>query len=90
MLTPCLSAETALGLGLAGALSAADAASTAAHGTVYTISPVVAVLIAFVIAFNGSLNSWWTKIVIGVLVLIFVCLQRIRIPTRAATGSARE
>jgi len=27
------------------------------------------------ISFDGTLNSWWTKIVIGVLVLAFICLQ---------------
>ncbi len=60
----------------------------------YVIGTLVGVmlmgLVQTYIAFNGSLNSWWTKIVIGVLVLIFVCLQRIRIPTKAATGFARE
>lgn len=28
------------------------------------------------ISFQGNLNSWWTKIVIGALVLIFIVLQR--------------
>jgi ribose/xylose/arabinose/galactoside ABC-type transport system permease subunit len=28
------------------------------------------------ISFDGSLNSWWTKIVIGLLVLAFIVLQR--------------
>jgi ribose/xylose/arabinose/galactoside ABC-type transport system permease subunit len=28
------------------------------------------------ISFDGTLNSWWTKIVIGLLVLVFICLQR--------------
>ena len=28
------------------------------------------------ISFDGSLNSWWTKIVIGFLVLVFICLQQ--------------
>lgn len=28
------------------------------------------------ISFDGSLNSWWTRIVIGILVLLFVCLQQ--------------
>ena len=27
--------------------------------------------------FNGTLNSWWTKIVIGVLLLIFIVLQKL-------------
>lgn len=41
-------------------------------------------LVQTYIAFNGSLNSWWTKIVVGVLILIFVCLQRINMPTNPA------
>jgi len=34
-------------------------------------------LIQTIITFEGTLSSWWTKIVIGVLLLIFVILQRI-------------
>ncbi|MEQ9507265.1 MAG: galactofuranose ABC transporter, permease protein YjfF [Hyphomonas sp.] len=34
-------------------------------------------LVQTYIAFNGSLNSWWTKIVVGILVLVFVCFQRL-------------
>lgn len=30
-----------------------------------------------IITFEGTLSSWWTKIVIGVLLLIFVVLQRV-------------
>jgi simple sugar transport system permease protein len=33
-------------------------------------------LIQTIITFEGTLSSWWTKIVIGVLVLAFVALQR--------------
>jgi len=33
-------------------------------------------LIQTIITFEGTLSSWWTKIVIGVLLLIFVVLQR--------------
>jgi galactofuranose transport system permease protein len=29
------------------------------------------------INFNGGLNSWWTKIAIGILLLVFIILQRI-------------
>jgi ribose/xylose/arabinose/galactoside ABC-type transport system permease subunit len=29
------------------------------------------------ISFDGTLNSWWTKITIGVLVLVFVVIQRL-------------
>lgn len=34
-------------------------------------------LIQTIITFEGTLSSWWTKIVIGVLLLIFVLLQRV-------------
>ena len=34
-------------------------------------------LIQTYINFDGSLSSWWTKIVIGVLVFVFILLQRI-------------
>ncbi|PRB70484.1 galactofuranose ABC transporter, permease protein YjfF [Arthrobacter sp. MYb213] len=34
-------------------------------------------LIQTIITFEGTLSSWWTKIVIGVLLLVFVVLQRI-------------
>jgi simple sugar transport system permease protein len=27
--------------------------------------------------FQGSLSSWWTKIVIGMLLLVFCLLQRV-------------
>jgi len=29
------------------------------------------------INFNGGLNSWWTKIVIGILLLVFILLQKL-------------
>jgi simple sugar transport system permease protein len=29
------------------------------------------------IAFDGTLSSWWTKITIGVLLLVFVLIQRL-------------
>jgi simple sugar transport system permease protein len=34
-------------------------------------------LVQTYISFNGQLNSWWTKIVIGALVLVFVTLQKL-------------
>ncbi len=34
-------------------------------------------LIQTIITFEGTLSSWWTRIVIGVLLLVFVVLQRI-------------
>jgi len=40
-------------------------------------------LIQTMITFNGTLNSWWTKIVIGGLLLVFIVLQKL-ISRRAA------
>lgn len=44
------------------------------HGTLLGV--LIMGLIQTWISFDGTLNSWWTKIVIGVLVLGFICLQR--------------
>jgi simple sugar transport system permease protein len=44
------------------------------HGTLLGV--LVMGLIQTWISFDGSLNSWWTRIVIGVLVLGFIVLQR--------------
>ncbi len=32
-------------------------------------------LIQSLIAFQGNLNTWWTRIAVGLLVLVFVLLQ---------------
>lgn len=49
-------------------------------GTGYVLGTLQGVLVMGLIqtwiSFEGSLNSWWTKIVIGALVLIFIVLQR--------------
>jgi len=44
------------------------------HGTLLGV--LIMGLIQTWISFDGSLNSWWTRIVIGLLVLIFIVLQR--------------
>lgn len=44
------------------------------HGTV--IGVLIMGLIQTWISFHGNLNSWWTKIVIGSLVLVFIAFQR--------------
>lgn len=49
-------------------------------GVGYTIGTVFGVLIQGmiqnIIMFDGTLNSWWTKIVVGLLTLVFILLQR--------------
>ncbi|HEY6795320.1 MAG TPA: galactofuranose ABC transporter, permease protein YjfF [Kineosporiaceae bacterium] len=44
-------------------------------GTVFGV--LVLGLIQTVINFEGTLSSWWTKIVIGILLLAFILLQRV-------------
>jgi ribose/xylose/arabinose/galactoside ABC-type transport system permease subunit len=44
------------------------------HGTLLGV--LMMGLIQTWISFHGGLNSWWTKIVIGILVLVFIGLQR--------------
>ncbi len=44
------------------------------HGTLLGV--LIMGLIQTWISFHGNLNSWWTKIVIGCLVLIFIALQK--------------
>jgi ribose/xylose/arabinose/galactoside ABC-type transport system permease subunit len=50
-------------------------------GTGYVIGTVFGVLIQGIIqniiAFNGSLNSWWTRIIVGLLTLAFIVMQRV-------------
>jgi simple sugar transport system permease protein len=50
-------------------------------GTGFVLGSAVGVLvlglIQTIITFEGTLSSWWTKIVIGVLLLVFVVLQRV-------------
>ena len=52
-----------------------------AGGTGYVFGSVFGVLtlgiIQSLIMFNGKINSWWTKITVGVLLLLFIGLQRL-------------
>jgi simple sugar transport system permease protein len=49
-------------------------------GTGYVFGSVFGVLtlgiIQSLIMFNGKINSWWTKIVVGIMLLVFIGLQR--------------
>jgi hypothetical protein len=36
--------------------------------------------------FNGRINSWWTKITVGILLLLFIGLQRFIV----AVGSKKK
>lgn len=50
-------------------------------GAGYVLGSVVGVLVLGIvqtfISYDGTLSSWWTKIVIGSLLLVFIILQRI-------------
>ena len=50
-------------------------------GTGYVLGSVLGVLvlglIQTVISFQGTLSSWWTRIVIGALLFVFIVLQRL-------------
>jgi simple sugar transport system permease protein len=49
-------------------------------GRGYVLGTLLGVLIAGLIqtyiTFHGALNSWWTKIMIGLLLLFFIALQK--------------
>jgi simple sugar transport system permease protein len=51
-----------------------------AGGTGYVFGSVFGVLtlaiIQSLIMFDGTINSWWTKITVGILLLVFIALQR--------------
>jgi len=60
-------------------------------GTGYVIGTVLGVLvlglIQTIITFQGDLSSWWTRIVVGILLFAFILLQRV-IGVRKPTGAA--
>lgn len=43
-------------------------------GTVFGV--LIQGIIQNIITFDGSLNSWWTRIVVGLLTLFFIVMQR--------------
>ena len=59
-------------------------------GVGYVIGTVLGVMlqgiIQTIISFQGTLSSWWTKIVIGILLLLFILLQRLL----SARGEVRD
>lgn len=44
-------------------------------------------VIQTIISFEGTLSSWWTRIVIGVLLLLFILLQKLLGERRLAERS---
>ncbi|MGX7828430.1 galactofuranose ABC transporter, permease protein YjfF [Actinokineospora sp. 24-640] len=61
-----------------------------AGGFGYVVGSVVGVLVLgtvqTLISFEGTLSSWWTKIVIGVLLLAFIALQRLIVRRNGKLG----
>jgi ribose/xylose/arabinose/galactoside ABC-type transport system permease subunit len=61
-------------------------------GVGYVLGSVVGVLVLgtvqTLISFDGTLSAWWTKIVIGVLLLAFIALQQLIVHRRPRTLSA--
>lgn len=49
-------------------------------GTVFGV--LIQGIIQNIITFDGTLNSWWTRIVVGLLTLLFIVLQRVLVLKR--------
>lgn len=47
-------------------------------------------LIQTLITFQGNLNTWWTKIVVGVLVLLFILLQNVIARLSGRLGGTKD
>ena len=47
-------------------------------------------LVQTYIVFDGTLNSWWTKIVIGLLLFVFIVLQRLVFQSSGRVGPFRK
>jgi len=71
---------SAVGLELSAIAAVVIGGTLLTGGSGYVLGTVLGVLvlalIQTIISFEGTLSSWWTKIVIGVLVFAFILLQR--------------
>lgn len=78
---------TGVGMELDAIASVVIGGTLLTGGTGFVLGSLLGVLvlglIQTIITFEGTLSSWWTRIVIGVLVLIFVVLQRVLAGRRA-------
>lgn len=72
---------TGVGMELDAIAAVVIGATLLTGGSGFVLGSVLGVpilgLIQRIIIFEGTLSSWWTKIVIGALLLIFVIIQRI-------------
>jgi simple sugar transport system permease protein len=53
------------------------------------VGVIIQGLIQTYIVFDGTLSSWWTKIVVGLLLFAFIALQRLLVVLSARKGSLR-
>lgn len=71
----------ALGIELEAIAAVVIGGTLLSGGSGYVIGTLFGVMIMGVvqtyISFDGSLSSWWTKIVIGLLLFIFIALQKV-------------
>ena len=77
---------TALGMELDAISAVVIGGTLLTGGSGFVLGSLLGVLvlgtIQTIISFEGTLSSWWTKIVIGALLLIFVVLQRVLLINR--------
>jgi hypothetical protein len=57
-------------------------------GTVFGV--LIQGLIQTIIMFQGTLNSWWTKIVVGLLTLLFIGMQSLFVQRRRGRVLAKS
>lgn len=73
--------QHALGLELDAIAAVVIGGTVLAGGTGYVVGTLIGVLILgliqTMIAFDGTLSSWWTRIAIGLLLFVFCVLQRL-------------
>jgi ribose/xylose/arabinose/galactoside ABC-type transport system permease subunit len=77
---------TAVGMELDAIAAVVIGGTLLTGGSGFVLGSVVGVLvlgvIQTIISFEGTLSSWWTRIVIGGLLLVFILLQRVLTPRR--------
>ena len=75
------SGTTALGLELDAIAAVVIGGTVLTGGSGYLAGTVLGVgllgIIQTIIAFEGTLSSWWTRIIIGALLFVFILLQRL-------------
>ena len=82
----------AMGMEMDAIASAVIGGTLLTGGVGYVLGTMFGVLILgtiqTLIVFQGTLSSWWTKIVIGILLFLFCLLQRVFETGKGARGKA--